>query len=86
MTTGPDSVCCVCVCVSHSVMSDCLSDCIDCSLSDSSVRGILQARILEWVSCPSPGGLPDQGTEPVSLEPPALTGRFFTPKLPGKPT
>ena len=53
--------------------------------SGSSVHGILQTRIMEWVSCPSPGGLPDQGTEPVSLEPPALTGRFFTPKLPGKP-
>ena len=30
---------------------------------------------------PSPGYLPDAGTEPLS---PALTGRFFTTELPGK--
>ena len=28
--------------------------------------GILQARILEWVACPSPGDLPDPGMEPGS--------------------
>ena len=33
----------------------------DCSLPDSSVHGILQARILEWVSIPPPGDLPDPG-------------------------
>ena len=31
---------------------------------------------------PSPGDLPDPGTEPVS---PALAGRFFRTELPGKP-
>ena len=31
--------------------------------------------------CPPPGDLPDPGIEPVS---PALAGRFFTIKLPGK--
>ena len=30
-----------------------LSDLVDHSLSDSSVHGILQARILEWVVMPS---------------------------------
>ena len=30
---------------------------------------------------PSPGDLPDQGTEPTS---PALAGRFFTTEPPGK--
>ena len=34
---------------SHSVMSD-SCDPMDCSLSGSSVHGILQARILEWVA------------------------------------
>ena len=34
--------------VSHSVMSDPM----DCSLPGSSVHGILQARILEWVAMP----------------------------------
>ena len=31
---------------------------------------------------PSPGDLPDPGTEPASS---ALAGRFFTAKPPGKP-
>ena len=35
--------------VSHSVMSDSLQP-IDCSLPGSSLHGILQARILEWVA------------------------------------
>ena len=43
-----DSVCvCVCVCVSHSHTH---TDPIDCSVPGSSVRGILQARILEWAA------------------------------------
>ena len=50
----------------------------DCSLPDSSVHGILQARILEWVSIPPPGDLPDPGTEPAFLMSPALAGGFFT--------
>ena len=29
-----------------------LWDPMDCSLSDSSIHGILQARILEWVAIP----------------------------------
>ena len=52
---------------------------MDCSLPDSSVHGILQARILEWVAMPSPlRDLPNQGIEPMSLTSPALAGRFFT--------
>ena len=39
---------------------------MDCSWSDSSVHGILQARTLEWVLCPSPGDLSDPGIEPGS--------------------
>ena len=41
-------------------------DPMDCSLPGSSVHGILQARILEWVVMPSPGDLPISGTKPVS--------------------
>ena len=33
---------------------------------DYTVRGILQARILEWVAFPSPGDLPNPGIEPRS--------------------
>jgi len=51
---------------------------MDCNLPGSSVHGILQARILEWVACPPPGHLPDPGIEPASFTTPALAGRFFT--------
>ena len=37
---------------------------VDCNLPGSSVRGILQARILEWVAFPSPGDLPKPGIKP----------------------
>ena len=43
-----------------------------CIPTSSSVHGILQARILEWLLCPPPGQLPDPGIEPVFLEAPAL--------------
>ena len=32
----------------------------------SSVHGILQARILEWLPFPPPGDLPDPGINPAS--------------------
>ena len=41
-----------------------LCDPMDCSLLGSSVHGILQARILEWVAFPSPGHLPNPGSNP----------------------
>ena len=44
----------------------------------SSVHGILQARILEWVPFPPPGDLPDAGIELGSPTSPALAGGFFT--------
>ena len=44
-----------------------LCDLMDCSLPGSSVHGILQARILEWVAISSPEDLPDPGIEPGSL-------------------
>ena len=51
---------------------------MDCSPPGSSVQGILQARILEWVAFPPPGDLPDPGIEPASLMSPAQAGGFFT--------
>ena len=50
------------------VAQSCLTLCdpMDCSLPGSSVHGIFQARILEWVAIPSPGDLPDPGIEPGS--------------------
>ena len=56
-----------------------LCDPLDCSSPGSPVRGILQARILEWAAtAPPPGDLPDPGIKPTSLISPALVGRFFT--------
>ena len=40
----------------HPVVSDSFCGPIDCGLSGSSVHGILQARILEWVAISSSGG------------------------------
>ena len=51
---------------------------MDYSLPDSSVHGILQAGILEWLPFPTPGDLPNPGIEPTSLLSPALAGVFFT--------
>ena len=39
---------------------------MDYSPPGSSILGILQARIQEWVTFPSPGDLPDPGIEPGS--------------------
>ena len=44
----------------------------------SSVHGILQARILKWLSFPSPEDLLDPGVKTVSLMFPALAVKFFT--------
>ena len=67
-------------CVGAKSLRSCptLCDPMDCSPSGSSVHGILQTRILEWVAFPSPGDLPDPGTKPASLMPLALAGGFFT--------
>ena len=54
----------------------------DCSLPGSSVHGISQARILEWVAFPSLGDLPDPDIKPTSL---ALAGRLFPTESPGSP-
>ena len=50
-----------------------------CGPPGSSIRGILQARILEWIAIAFSRDLPDPGIEPASLTlPPARAGGFFT--------
>ena len=52
-----------------------LCDPMDCSPPGSSVHGILQARILEWVAIPfSRGSSQPRDRTPVSY----IAGRFFT--------
>ena len=67
-----------CVLSHFNLVRPTLCDPIECSLPGSSVRGILQARILEWVAMPSSRDLPYPGIELVSLMSPALAGGFFT--------
>ena len=55
---------------------------MECNLPGSSVHGISQARILQWVAISFSRDLPDPGIKSTS---PTLGGRFFTTKLPGKP-
>ena len=50
---------------------------MDWSPPGFSVHGIFQARILKWLSLPTPGDLPNPGIEPTSLASPALAGGFF---------
>ena len=61
-----------------------LCNTMDCSPPVSSVHGILQARILEWVATPGDplrqGNLPDPEIESTS---PAFAGRFSTAEPPG---
>ena len=59
-------------CVSHSVVSN-------CSPPGSSVHGILQARILEWVAIPSSSASSQPRDQTLVSR---IAGRFFTvPKL-----
>ena len=51
---------------------------MDCSPRGSSGHGILQARILEWVTISYSRDLPGSGTELTPLTSPAWAGRFFT--------
>ena len=57
-----------------------LCDSMDCSPPGSSVHGVLQARILEWVANLSPGDLPNSGIEPRS---PALQADSLPAEPPG---
>ena len=69
------------------LFQSCLSLCnpLDCSPPGSSVHGILQARILEWITMPSSrrSSKPrDQTRDSCSS---CTAGRFFTAEPPGKP-
>ena len=59
-----------------------LCDPMDCSLPGSSVHGIFQARVLDWVAISFSGGLPNPGIEPRS---PSLQADALPSEPPGKP-
>ena len=58
---------------------------MDCSPPDSSVHGVLQARILKWVAISSSRGSspPKDRTQIFCIS--CIAGIFFTTELPGKP-
>ena len=71
-------ICCVCKYESESVScSVCptLCDPVDCSLPGSSILGILQTRILEWVAIPS-FRRSSQSRDRTQVS--CIAGRFFT--------
>ena len=73
---------CLCVCAQSYPT---VGNSVDCSPQGSSVHGILQARMLEWVTMPSSRGSSrprDQTPSPAS---PSLAGRFFITESPRKP-
>ena len=56
---------------------------VNCSSPGSSVGGISQARVLEWVAISFSRDLSDLGIE---HEASTLAGGFFTAEPPGKPS
>ena len=65
-------------------MSDSLQP-LDYSSPGSSVHGIFQARILEWVTISSSGDLLDPGIKPASAVFPALQADSLITELSGNP-
>ena len=47
---------------------------MDCNPAGSSVHGIIQARILEWVAISFSRDIPNPGIKPKFLASPALAG------------
>ena len=54
-------------CVLVTQLCPTLCNSMDYSLPGSSVHGIFQARILEWVAIPTPGDFPNSGSNPGLL-------------------
>ena len=75
----------VCLCAKSLQSCPTLWDPMDCSPPGSSVHGILQARILEWVAIPfSRGSSWSRDWNCISCGF-CIVGRFFTAEPPGKP-
>ena len=76
-------VCMMCVCVLCLVTQSCMTFCdpIDYSPPGSSVHGILQATIPEWVAMPSSRG----SSQPRDRTSVCLQADSLPDELPGKP-
>ena len=73
------------VCMHAKSLQSCPTLCDTMSLPGSSVHGILQARVVEWVVMPSSRGFP-RPRDPACISCDSdITGGFFTNEPPGKP-
>ena len=72
------------LCMCANSLQSCLTLCdpMHCSPPDSSVHGVLQARILEWVAMPASRGFPNPWIKPRS---PAVQADSLLSEPPGKP-
>ena len=73
----------ICSSESHLVVSNSFVTPTDCSLPGSSIHGISQARIREWVAVPFSRDLPKPGIKPRSL---TLQADSLLSEPPEKPT
>ena len=73
-------LCCVLRCAKSLQLCPTLQDPMDCSPLGSSVHGILQARILEWVALPSSRGSSRPRDQSCVSCVSRIAGRFFTHK------
>ena len=73
---------CACMCAKSLQSGSTLCDAMDCSPPDSSVHGILQARILKWVAMPSSRR---SSQLRIWTQVSRFAGRFFTAEPPGQP-
>ena len=75
------------VCVHAKSLQLCptLWDAMDCSLPDSSVHGILQARILEWIAISSSGGFSGPRDQTCISCSSGIAGRFLPLSYLGSP-
>ena len=58
---------------------------MDCSLPGSSVHGVSQARVLEWVAISTSRVFPNTDIELIPAVALVLESGFFTTETPGKP-
>ena len=83
-TTGPLGKHCEFTAAAAKSLQSCLTLCnpMECNLSDSSVHGISQGRILEWVAISFARGS-FQPRDQIHIS--CIAGRFLTAEPPGKP-
>ena len=75
---------CVCCMLIRLSLCDFVRHCGLYSPPGSSVHGILQARILEWVAMPPPGDLSDPGIKPRLLTLLHWQAGYLPTERPGK--